>query len=328
MSVAEFAGQAILHALVAALVVESLIRLWRIGAPDLRLGFCLLALAFPVLVLPAFFLLAPARGEEWFRERWALFSGSRWGDLQVGGVGLDAVGLGLLSALGVTLFLADLVPFLADQLTGRALKSASPAKGSEAIAREVEEIAGAMDIPAPPVLLLESPTPLLLCAGVRRPALVLSRGAVECLDRQERRVAFAHELGHLARRDPLLGWILMALRTAMFFNPVVQVVARVAVRDMEWRADDLAVRATSDRMALAAGLVKLYRSGPGRGGPGRRRIPWGLLTAACPARARARAIETRCRRLLDHEPSAPVRFGGLRFVLTGLALSLLLFFVV
>src|SRR3990172_838391 len=63
-SVAEFAGQAILHALVAALV-----RLWRIRAPDLKLAFRLLVLAFPVVVLPAFFLV-PARRQEWFREGW------------------------------------------------------------------------------------------------------------------------------------------------------------------------------------------------------------------------------------------------------------------
>lgn len=327
MRAAEFAGQAILHALTAALVVEAVLRLWRIGAPGPRLSFRLLALAFPVVVLPAFFLLAPARGEEWFRDRWALFAGSRWGDLAVWGVGVDALGLGLLSALGVTLFLVDLLPFVAERLRRRAPGISAASEGTEAVARAVEEVARAMGVAAPPVLLLESPTPLLLSAGVRSPTLVLSRGALECLDGQERRAALAHELAHLARRDPLLGWILLATRTVMFFNPVVQVVARVAVQEMERRADDLAVGATRDPMAVAGGLVKLFRAGA-EGGGARRGLRWGSLLAAYPARARAAAVEARCRRLLDHGPSGPVRFGRLRFVLTGLALSLLLFFVV
>lgn len=323
MSAAEFAGQAIVHALVAAGVVEALMRLWKIGAPGLRLGFRLLALAFPVLVLPAFVLLVPARRQEWFRDDWALFAGSRWGDLAVAGVGADALGLGLLSGLGIVLLGLDLVPFLAEGLHGRGLASRIVPEGTRAVTGEVQEVAGAMGIAAPPVVVLETPAPVLFCRGVRRPALVLSEGTVGRLDRAERRAALAHELAHLARRDPLLSWLLMAGRSVMFFNPVVQVVARAAVQETEWRADDLAVAVTRDPAALARGLVKLFRAGPGRW-----RIAAASRLAMPPVRARAAAVERRCRRLLDGETRPPVRFGGVRVGLTGLALAFLLFFVV
>lgn len=327
MSLAEFAGQAVLHALVAALFVEALLRLWRVQAPGLRLSFRLLAMTFPVLVLPAFSLLAPARREEWFRDEWALFAGDRWGGLGVGGVGLDVLALGLLSALGVALYLMDLLPFLAERIKGQAPHSAIAPEGDDPVVAEVRDLAAAMGVPAPRVLFFPGTSaPLLLCAGVCRPAVIVSRGALESLDREERRAAFAHELGHLARRDPLLSWLLMGLRTVMFWNPVVQVVGRAAVQDTECRADDRAVATTRNPMALAGGLIKLFRAGAEE--PGEASWRGVYLLAMRSWRARAAAVEHRCRRLLDHESTPVVPFGGLRLVLTGLALSLLLFFVV
>ena len=325
---AEYAGQAIVHALVAALVVEALVRLWRVEIPDLRLAFRLLVLAFPLLVLPAFFLLAPARGEEWFRERWAIFVGGRWGELGVRGVGVGELGLALLSGMGVTLFLRDLLPFLAERLRGRALSSGLPWDGTGVIARELPKVAGAMGLPAPPILLLDRPAPVLLCAGVLRPTLVLSGGTLEMLDERELSAALAHEVAHLARRDAILGWLLIAARAVMFFNPVVQVVARRMVQEMEWRADDLAAAATGDPLALASGLVKLFRAGEVRQAHGHRRVSRLARLAGGLARARAAAIEKRCRRLLDRRPSGPVPLGRARLALTGFALSVLLFFVV
>lgn len=325
---AEYAGQTIVHALVAALVVEALVRLWRVEIPDLRLAFRLLALAFPLLVLPVFFLLAPARGEDWFRERWAIFVGRRWGELSVWGVAVDDLGLALLSGLGVSLFLLDLLPFLAERLRGRALSSGLAWDGTGVIARELPKVASAMGLPAPPVLLLDEPAPVLLCAGVLRPMLILTRETVRILDERELSAALAHELGHLARWDLLLGWLLIAARAVMFFNPVVQVVARRIVQEMEWSADDLAIAATGDPLALTGGLVKLFRAGEVRQAHGHRRVSRLARLTGGLARARAAAIERRCRRLLDQRRSEPVPFGKVRLGLTGFALSLLLFFVV
>jgi Zn-dependent protease with chaperone function len=185
-----------------------------------------------------------------------------------------------------------------------------------------------MGVPAPRLAFLEGGAPALYCAGARRPALVIARSAVDLLDGKELRAALAHELAHLDRLDPGVSWLLMAGRALMFFNPAFQVVARAMARDAEWRADERAAAATGDRLALASGLLKLFRATEGR--PplrARRNLPLASALSEPIARARALDVEVRCRRLL--EPAvAPVPFGALRLCLAAAALSALLFFVV
>src|SRR5512137_1919172 len=77
----DFAGQAIFHTLVAALVVEALVRLWGVRQPEQRTGFRLLALGWPLLVVPALFLAFPGREEEGFRDARAIFAGRHWNEL-------------------------------------------------------------------------------------------------------------------------------------------------------------------------------------------------------------------------------------------------------
>jgi Zn-dependent protease with chaperone function len=174
--------------------------------------------------------------------------------------------------------------------------------------------------------LLERATPVLLCAGALHPVLVVSRGALHALDGDELRAALAHELGHVARRDPLASWVLMAARAVMFFNPAFQVVARLLARDAEWRADDDAVAATGGGLALASGLIKLYRTSEGR----RRapRLAWLPSLDGPLARLRTEAVAARCHRLIDGAGSRPLPLARTRLGLTAAALSLLLFFVV
>jgi Zn-dependent protease with chaperone function len=160
---------------------------------------------------------------------------------------------------------------------------------------------------------------VLLCAGVREPALVLSRGTLERLDARELRVALAHELGHLVGRDIPLGWGLMGARALQAFNPVLQLVARTVVLEAERRADDVAVEATGERLALASALLKSFQAvgTPAAGAAHPRTLA---------ARGREAEIEERCRRLL-RAPQPPLPFARVRLAATALALSALLFFV-
>jgi Zn-dependent protease with chaperone function len=323
----DLAAQAIFHTIVAALTVEALVRLWEVRRPDERLAMRALVLAWPLGALPLIAVLAPGRWGEAFRDGRALFAGRHWEEVRFLGIGLFQWWVGLHAAIGLGLFLMDFLPLV---LSRRRPPGPAPPAGAEgqAVAAALEEIAGRMRQPVPPLAFLDRGGPLLFCAGARRATLVVSRAAAALLDPGELRAALAHELAHLNRLDPGVSWLLMGARALQCFNPAFQVVARAMAHDAEGRADERAAAATGDRLALASALLKLFRATEGRAAaPGRRSLPLAGALSEPIARARAREIETRCRRLLGPAP-APLAFGRLRLAATAASLTALLWFVV
>jgi len=320
---ADLLAQSIVHALVAALAVEALVRVWRVRMPDERLGLRLAALAQPLAVTPALVFLSPLRAGEEFHDRWAVFSGRHWEEVQLLGRSVFTLFVLAMAALGLGLFLMDLLPLLRRPARRLAAASAEP---PTRLLEEVAELARAAGTEPPPVRLLASDAPAVFCTGVRRPAVVVSRGALGLLDPAERRAALAHEVVHLARRDPLVSWLLMAARALLLFNPVAQVLARVMAREAERRADDDGGRVAGDRLALASALLKLHKA-TGGGARVPRTLPFGSALSEPLRRARSRDVEIRCRRLLDRGPDLPTPLAGLRVSLVALALPALLFFV-
>jgi Zn-dependent protease with chaperone function len=322
---ADILAQAVFHTLVASLFVEALVRTWRVRVPHQRMALRLVGLAYPLVLFPSLILLFPGRGEEEFREG-ALFAGRHWEAVRVLGVGLFHVWLATFVVLGTTLFLMDLVPLAAALRRPRPPAAEPDAESAAALGEELPRVAGALRVRTPPVVFLDRDAPVLFCTGVRRHAIVISRGALRLLDREELRSALAHELAHLTRHDPAASWIMMAARALMFFNPAFQVLSRAVARDAEWLADERAAAVCGDRLALASGLIKLHRA-TARRPVVRRTLPYATALQEPLARARSLDIEVRCRRLLDGPP-APLRWGGLRVALAAASLTAVLFFVV
>ena len=322
---ADILAQAIFHTLVASLFVEALVRSWRVRVPLQRMALRLVGLGYPLVLFPALVLLFPSRAEEEFREG-ALFAGRHWDEVRVLGVGLFRAWLATFAALGTTLFLMDLVPLVAAMRRRRPPAAEPDPESAAALGEELPRVAAALRVRAPPIVFLDRDAPILFCTGVRRHAIVISRGAVRLLDRDELRSALAHELAHLTRHDPAVSWLVMGARGLMFFNPAFQVLSRAVARDAEWLADDRAAKACGDRLALASGLIKLHRA-TARRPLVRRTLPYAPALQEPLARARSLDIEVRCRRLLD-APLAPLRWGGLRVALAASVLTAVLFFVV
>lgn len=322
---AEIAAQAILHTLVASLFVEALVRSWRVREPRQRMALRLVALVYPLALFPAVVAAFPFRGGDGFRDGWALFAGRRWDELRLLGVGLLHWWVAAFGAAGAALFLLDLVPLLAARGRPRP-EPAAPDPASAAALAEVPGLAAALGVAPPPVVFLDRDQPVLFCTGVRRHTVVVSRGAVRLLDREELRAALAHELAHLSRHDPAASWVVMAARALMAFNPAFQVLSRAIAKDAEWLADDEAARVCGDRLALASGLVKLHRATAGAP-PVRRSLPFAAALVEPLDRVRSLDVEIRCRRLLDGS-AARLPFGVARVVLAAASISVLLFFVV
>jgi hypothetical protein len=311
-----FLRESVLHGLLAAGVVLTLLLLWRARSPSLRLRFVGLALAFPVVVQPLLFWLAPERHSPSFIEDHALFASGRYSDLVLFGARTDAVVAGCLAWLALLLLLRDLVPLLAERIEPR-----WAAPRDEALEIRVREalsgLGEGLQAVEARVRLVEAEAPDISCSGLRRGEVVVSTSLARALRPEELRAALAHEVAHLRYRDPALGWALMGLRTLFFFNPAVQVLARLAAREMESRADDSAVALVKDPSVLAATLVKTFRWGLGHRRLGRLLEP-----------LRVRALERRCRRLLDTAPRRDLAAETLHLGAAAAGLAALLLFVV
>ena len=322
------AGQAILHATVAALLIEGLLRLWRVEDPGERLAMRGMALAAPLLLTTLYLAATPWRADPWFVEHWSLFAGAHWNHVRLGGIGAASAASAALSAAGTALFLRDALPFVADRLArtsaGEGLPHGHPACTRVRGAIDAAEARGVTRPSTVTVVALESP--ILMCTGIGRTEIVVSTGTLDLLDDAALEAALAHEMAHLAARDPLTGWWLMAARTLQFFNPIVQIVARQAVQDLERRAD-IAVAESGRARGLANAVHRLSLAEhvhsdltlPVDGGQ-----PGGRLLAS----AHLRAVDARCELLLEGALPARQRFRTWRLGLTASALAVLLFLVV
>jgi Zn-dependent protease with chaperone function len=328
---ADLAAQSIAHAGVAAIASQALLRAWGVRRPDEWLALRLVALGQPLAVTPLLFFLFPGRAAEAFQDERALLVARRFEEVRVLGADAFHAGLALLAAIGAGLLLMDLVPLL------RALwrPSAPPAPAPEALVRAFDAAVAPLGRRAPRLRFLELSSPAVFCAGVRRTEVVVSRGALELLDGEELAAALAHEVAHLARRDPALSWGLMAARALLFFNPVAQLLARVIARDAERRAD--AAVGGRSRIALASALLKLHRVAEQGALPrprsarvgetvARRNLPLAGVLAAPLRRGRAHDLEGRCRALLS-APASALPWGKLRLVLGAASLAALAVFV-
>jgi Zn-dependent protease with chaperone function len=319
-----FLAQSILHALVAAMLVEALLRVWRIGDGAWRLRLRLLALAAPLVWLPALFLLAPARSTAPFADHRALFASERWNLVTVGGEGLGNLCLLLAAGLGSVLFLRDALPPLLDLLRGgAAAPSPGPWQSAGAIVeRLAARYASGYGAMTPEVRVVRAGGPILLCEGARRPSLVVSTATVSLLAPDELEAAIAHEVAHAAFRDPAWGFGLLAARALLFFNPAAQWVSRAMVDDVERRADQAAVRLTGKAEPLTRAIARLFRENhqpPRDSNVSFERLFW---------RVRRAGVDRRCRRLLADNDAEAVVFGRLRMVLAGAAVLGVTFLVV
>ncbi len=308
------ASEAVLHALLAALLGEALLRVW--GASlELRMRVRLLAVAAPLLATPAFELLVPGRHAPAFVEGWGLLDAARWSEVTLLGLGPRWLWVPVAGASLLLLGL-DLVPWVRDRGV-RHPEVPCP----EPLAALVARLAGGLGVAPPEVVVVEAPGALLFCRGVRRPRVVLSTATLARLDQRELEGALAHELSHLAQGDVLLGWGLLAVRVLQAFNPVVQVLARAVALDAEERADARAAALTGRPAALASALVSMFKASGGLAGTSE------VLLGAALARALEAHIADRARLLLA--PPAPRSRGldAVRLASAGAAILGLLFLV-
>lgn len=325
-----YALQFVAHSLVALLVLEALVQLWRLRQPALRLRFHALALALPLVTVPVYHVAYLGWGSEAFRRHTALLDLEGWRVLDAAGWHPVAMALGVIVVVTSILVLVQEVLPAWRLLRGHWAWRPRPPSAEEG-ARLRTAVAHLPSSPAlPPILIVDQDVMLAYVQGLARPALVLSAPILRLLASDELAGVIAHELAHLRRRDNWTGWPLLAARTALFFNPVALLVFRHVLDDMERVCDDEAVGATSNPLALASGLLKVGRPASEGERPAPREAWLSRLVGAkaLADRSHQAVLEGRLRRLIHATPEPTVDFVGLRLGLAAAAVGSLLFFVV
>ncbi|MCX6544805.1 MAG: M48 family metalloprotease [Acidobacteria bacterium] len=321
------AGLVILHGCIAALLVEALLRIWRMQDPGERLALRWLALVAPIILPAAFHIFAPVRSTEWFGSARALFAGEHWNQLRLGPVGTASLATVTLLILGLLLYLRDALPFLDDRVRGVGERdSVTDHPDIVKVRSLLNDLQPALGAPEMTILLLDRPVPVLLCSGVARLTLVISTGTLSRLSDDQLRAALAHEMAHAARRDPLMGWLLMVVRTVAWFSPAAQVVSRQIVQELEYRAD-VTVARLGHSAALAGAIAALADTGDSETDlvPPHAR---GDFSRRLRVRAELVAVGNRCERVFTQPEPSRTGLGPLRFGLVAAGLCTLLFFVV
>jgi hypothetical protein len=101
---------------------------------------------------------------------------------------------------------------------------------------------------------------LVATAGLHRPRIVVSAGALIALDDEELAASLDHERGHIERRHRFVLLTAELLRALARFVPGTRTTMRELVFHLERDADDWAIRRRHDPCALASAICKAATS--------------------------------------------------------------------
>lgn len=105
-------------------------------------------------------------------------------------------------------------------------------------------------------LIVGGPDVLFAVAGLARPRIVVSAGALAQLDDEELAAALDHEQAHITRRHRPLMVVAIALRALGRLLPGSAQALRALAFHLERDADEWAIRHSTDRLALASVICK------------------------------------------------------------------------
>lgn len=172
-----------------------------------------------------------------------------------------AAATAVLLALLISVGLSYLVWRFAARLVLRRL-APRPLRPEEAwiggYARLLARFEGMQDIP---VMVVERDDPLAMAVGGKHAAVLVSRGMIGLLDREEVETAVAHELMHLKHHDAEFKVFSTVFSRILFFDPLSKFFDPAVHREREYLADEMSGRSTGKPAALASALLKIAGHG-------------------------------------------------------------------
>ncbi len=248
--------QSFYHALIATIITGAAIEAWKIDSPIVRQRFRLSVILLSIFSFPLYQLINPERGTLFFRLE-ALFDSSRWLEMELWGiVPLSLFFIAIFVVTSIIFVLQEMVPILRHFVEPTVDPQIAVIRPSEesSVGKALLEISATL-----PDVFIIAVEELVLFSNTRgKPAIYLSAGLANQLTPEQIQAAVAHEIAHIARSKFSVLLAGFMLRTLMFFNPVVLVEFRRAIRNEEKICDDIAVSITGKPSALAETLKKFH----------------------------------------------------------------------
>ena len=317
-----YVAQSFCHSVIAAMITDRAVKAWNISDPLVRQRFRVIVILFPIVSFPLYQLINPARSSALFRLD-SLFDINRW-------LFLELWGLMPISLLFVFIFVFTSLVFLFQEMLPvlrHTLDSGQPEHDGTRldVGPFIGEASRSLSIKKPDVVLIDDDSPLLFSTTGKNAVIFVSTGLSQALTTEQMQAALAHELAHIARsRRPLLIAVFL-LRIILFFNPIVLVKFRRAVRDEEKICDDIAVSLTRNPAALAATLKIFFHKQDEAPEPD----PQKLFTqnVSLEEYGHNLHLEDRIRRL-EAGSTDTMEHWGVPFTITLLAVAVLNYFIV
>lgn len=127
------------------------------------------------------------------------------------------------------------------------------------LAPVLDRLRSTMAIRKPVVLAVSDRIPSPVVVGWLKPLILFPPALVTRMSSAQVEMVLAHELAHIRRNDHLINLFQIVIETLLFYHPVVALVSRRIRIERENACDDLAVRATRDRLAYVEMLASLER---------------------------------------------------------------------
>lgn len=251
-----YMAQSFFHALIATLITSAAIEAWKIDSPEIRQRFRLSVILFSIFSFPLYQLIDHNRSSIFFRAE-ALFDSARWLDMELA----DLIPMHLFLVL---IFWATTLIFIFQEMLPILRHFVVPT-----VEPQIAVIKPAEDSPVgralkplrprlPEVFIIHDDDSILFSTTYNKPAIYISVGLAKKLTAEQLQAAVAHEIAHIARSKRPVLLVGFVLRMVMFFNPVVLVEFRRAIRNEEKICDDIAVSITGKPWVLADTLKKFY----------------------------------------------------------------------
>ncbi len=316
----EYIALTVLYSVIAFALVEALIRVWRVRDESITIKFRFLVLLLPPLAALIALLGLDAR-IALVGHGAVLLEGGKWLRLVGRASPIPWLAFAAFGAPAAAAFIFQTAVPAVRQRGWRRRGKEVDSRQYPKVHRAVLALSRRLRV-APKVAVVDEAEPNADARGLVTGIVVVTSGLANALEEEELETVLAHEIAHLHRCDPWLGWAIFFLRGLTFYNPLSLLAFSRVSFEMELASDRMGISLVGKPLAFASAVLKVYRASTGPAVERRRAArerDVAVRLAAWSRNARRAITEDRVRRIMTSTASQDVSYPNLRLALAAAA---------